>query len=59
MSDRSETAQESFWAGDFGAEYIARNQSADLLAANIAFFSRALQRVHTQRTALSSDPMLV
>jgi|SRR5437867_4487930 len=56
MSDRSETAQESFWAGDFGAEYIARNQSADLLAANIAFFSRALQRVHTPKDCLEFGP---
>lgn len=34
--------QESFWSGEFGDEYISRNQSAQLLASNIALFSRAL-----------------
>jgi len=37
------TEQESFWAGDFGNEYIRRNTGADLLASNLAFFSRALR----------------
>lgn len=36
------TAQEAFWAGEFGSAYIERNQGEDLLAANIAFFARAL-----------------
>jgi pseudaminic acid biosynthesis-associated methylase len=34
--------QESFWSGEFGDDYISRNQSAQLLASNIALFSRAL-----------------
>lgn len=38
------TDQEKFWAGSFGAEYIQRNQSQQLLASNLNFFSRALQR---------------
>lgn len=38
------TPQEEFWAGDFGNEYIARNNSAQLLASNLAFFSKALKR---------------
>ena len=38
------TEQEAFWAGTFGDQYIARNQDAQLLASNIAFFSRALAR---------------
>lgn len=38
-----ETAQEDFWAGEFGDSYIARNQSPELLASNLAFFSKALQ----------------
>ena len=37
------TEQETFWAGDFGAQYIARNRSDALLAANVAFFSRSLR----------------
>lgn len=38
------TPQEGFWAGDFGAEYIERNRGSSLLAANIDFFARGLQR---------------
>lgn len=37
------TEQENFWAGDFGDEYIARNQSEQLLASNLDFFSKALK----------------
>lgn len=36
------TAQEDFWAGEFGNQYIGRNQSEQLLASNLAFFARAL-----------------
>lgn len=37
------TEQEAFWAGDFGTEYIQRNQGDALLASNLAFFSRCLR----------------
>ena len=40
------TEQEAFWAGEFGDEYIKRNQGQDLLASNIALYARALR--HTQ-----------
>jgi len=40
MSFRTE--QEFFWAGEFGTEYIKRNQSGKLLASNLALFVRAL-----------------
>lgn len=36
------TDQENFWAGNFGAEYIDRNQGQSLLASNLNFFNRAL-----------------
>jgi spore coat polysaccharide biosynthesis protein SpsF len=36
------TEQEEFWAGDFGKEYISRNNSEELLASNLNFFSKAL-----------------
>lgn len=36
------TEQEAFWAGEFGAEYICRNHGDRLLAANLAFFAKAL-----------------
>ena len=38
------TAQENFWAGDFGTSYIDRNKSEKILAASIALFSTALRR---------------
>jgi spore coat polysaccharide biosynthesis protein SpsF len=37
------TEQEAFWAGDFGTQYIARNQGNALLATNLDFFSKALR----------------
>ena len=37
------TEQEAFWAGEFGDAYIQRNQGDLLLAANLHFFSKALQ----------------
>lgn len=37
------TEQENFWAGEFGTEYIQRNQGTQLLASNLAFFSKALR----------------
>jgi pseudaminic acid biosynthesis-associated methylase len=39
------TEQEAFWAGDFGVEYISRNSGSELLASNLAFFSKALSKV--------------
>src|SRR6056297_1548574 len=36
------TEQENFWAGDFGTEYIKRNEGEELLASNLDFFSKAL-----------------
>lgn len=38
------TPQEEFWAGEFGTGYIERNQSDRLLASNLAFFARILER---------------
>ena len=35
-----QTPQEEFWAGSFGDEYIDRNQSAQIVAANTALFSK-------------------
>lgn len=37
------TEQEVFWAGEFGNEYINRNQGDKMLASNLNFFSKALQ----------------
>ena len=46
------TPQEDFWAGEFGDEYIQRNQSADLLAANLSFFGDVLRRTGPIDSAL-------
>ncbi len=43
MSREFRTEQEAFWAGEFGTQYSARNQGAELLGANLAFFDRALR----------------
>lgn len=38
------TQQEQFWAGEFGAEYIARNEGEQLMASNLNFFVNALKQ---------------
>jgi hypothetical protein len=43
-SNKFKTEQEAFWAGQFGTEYIGRNDSQELLASNLNFFSQALRR---------------
>jgi spore coat polysaccharide biosynthesis protein SpsF len=37
------TEQEKFWAGEFGNDYIGRNQGADRVASNTSFFARILK----------------
>jgi spore coat polysaccharide biosynthesis protein SpsF len=39
------TEQEKFWAGEFGDQYIGRNNSPAYLASNLHFFSQALKGV--------------
>jgi spore coat polysaccharide biosynthesis protein SpsF len=46
------TDQESFWAGNFGTEYIERNRSAALLASNLHFFSNALKMAKSVRSCI-------
>lgn len=43
MNKNFKTDQESFWAGEFGEDYIERNQGDKLLAANLNFFNNALK----------------
>jgi spore coat polysaccharide biosynthesis protein SpsF len=42
---RELTEQEQFWQGDFGDQYVERNQGQALISANIALFAKALGRV--------------
>lgn len=37
------TDQENFWAGNFGTDYIDRNEGSQLLASNLEFFVNALK----------------
>lgn len=46
------TAQEAFWAGDFGDDYSARNAGDQLLASNTHLFSTVLARTHGVRSVL-------
>jgi pseudaminic acid biosynthesis-associated methylase len=39
------TEQEEFWSGDFGSEYIARNDGDHYLASNVSFFYKALSSI--------------
>ncbi|MBV6823726.1 pseudaminic acid biosynthesis-associated methylase [Pseudomonas sp. PD9R] len=41
---RELSEQERFWRGDFGDQYVARNQGLPLIAANLALFAKALAR---------------
>lgn len=44
MVAKIKTPQEEFWAGEFGTDYIARNNSTQFLASNLNFFSKALKQ---------------
>jgi pseudaminic acid biosynthesis-associated methylase len=46
------TDQETFWAGEFGDDYIGRNASDQLLASNLAFFSSALRSAGSIRSCV-------
>jgi pseudaminic acid biosynthesis-associated methylase len=46
------TAQEAFWAGSFGTEYIQRNQGDLLLASNLDFFGKALRAARGVKTCI-------
>jgi pseudaminic acid biosynthesis-associated methylase len=41
MTDHA-SEQEQFWSGDFGDDYAARNESAQIVAGNLALFARIL-----------------
>lgn len=38
------TEQEAFWAGEFGNDYVNRNRGPQLIANNLALFTRILKR---------------
>lgn len=49
---RELSEQEQFWQGDFGDEYVTRNQGEDLISANIALFSNVLQHCQSMYSVL-------
>lgn len=52
MDNQYKTEQENFWAGDFGDNYIERNQGSHLLASNLHFFSKALSRIQKIKSCI-------
>lgn len=46
------TDQEAFWAGDFGTDYIQRNQGDELLASNLNFFAKALRQARSIKSCI-------
>jgi spore coat polysaccharide biosynthesis protein SpsF len=44
VTQQYQTEQEKFWAGAFGDEYISRNQGEEMIAGNLALFSKILSR---------------
>ena len=44
MIKQYKTSQESFWAGNFGDDYLERNDNNQLIASNIHFLSLALSK---------------
>ena len=43
--------QLDFWQGDFGTSYISRNESQELLASNLNFFSEIFSRAQFSPTS--------
>jgi pseudaminic acid biosynthesis-associated methylase len=52
MSKEFKTDQEAFWAGQFGDEYIGRNQGEPLIGSNLALFSAALAKTSGVKSLL-------
>lgn len=46
------TAQEEFWAGSFGNEYVERNRGKQRVASNSALFARIMSRLHEAKSVI-------
>tara|TARA_B100000767_G_scaffold272467_2_gene300191 strand:- start:975 stop:1595 length:621 start_codon:yes stop_codon:yes gene_type:complete len=46
------TDQENFWAGNFGTDYIERNEGSKLLASNLEFFANSLKSTQDIKTCI-------
>ena len=52
------TEQEEFWAGNFGDDYIDRNEGEKLLASNLEFFSKSLKCANNTNSCIEFGPIL-
>jgi spore coat polysaccharide biosynthesis protein SpsF len=50
------TEQESFWAGEFGDQYINRNENAKILAGNISLFSHIFRNTRDVNSVIEFGP---
>ena len=50
--NKHKTEQEAFWAGSFGDDYIARNQSKELFAGNLNFFTEVFNNTIGVKTIM-------
>lgn len=46
------TEQEEFWAGNFGDQYVERNQGQQIVAGNTALFSRIMARTNGVKSTI-------
>ena len=46
------TEQEAFWAGQFGTDYMRRNDGSTALASNLSFFAHILRRASRIRSCI-------
>ena len=51
-----QTIQESFWAGEFGDEYVGRNRGESCIEANTSMFTKILDRTSGVRSVLEIAP---
>jgi pseudaminic acid biosynthesis-associated methylase len=56
MTEKYKTEQEAFWAGEFGNNYIGRNQGHDLMASKLAMFADILSRTAGIDSVLELGP---
>lgn len=52
MTKIYKTEQEAFWAGNFGDEYITRNQGQRLVASNLALFAKIFAKTGSISSAI-------
>ncbi len=50
------TDQEIFWSGEFGDQYIARNDGVEYFASNVAFFTKVLEKATAINSVIEFGP---